>query len=71
MGYVSTGMGYRFIAQLVSLMTLRLMLVDRNPFRPCFQTMSQLITDVYTYILEKALSCNDKRSNTALIHPVL
>ena len=36
MGYLSTGMGDRFGAVLVSLVTLRLMLVDRNPFRPCF-----------------------------------
>ena len=36
MGYISTGMGYRFSALLVSLMTLRLGLVDQNPFWPCF-----------------------------------
>ena len=36
MGYVSTWMGDRFSALLVSLMALQLMLVDQNPFRPCF-----------------------------------
>ena len=37
MGYVSTGMGDRFSALLVSLMSLQLVLVDQNPFQPCFQ----------------------------------
>ena len=31
----STGMGDHFSALLVSLIALRLVLVDRNPFRPC------------------------------------
>ena len=35
MGYVSTGMGDRLSALLVSLMALQHTLVDRNPFRPC------------------------------------
>ena len=34
MGYVSTGMGDRFSALLVSLMALWLTLVDQNLFRP-------------------------------------
>ena len=33
---LSTGMGDRFGALLVSLMALRLMLVDQNPFRTPF-----------------------------------
>ena len=36
MGYVSTWMGDRFSALLVSLMALLLMLVDQNLFWPCF-----------------------------------
>ena len=36
MGYVSTGMGDRLSALLVSLMVLQLALVDRYPFQPCF-----------------------------------
>ena len=36
MVYVSTGMGDRFGAVLVSLMALRLTLVDRNPFQPYY-----------------------------------
>ena len=36
MGYISTGMGDRFSALIMSLMALQLALVDRNPFRPCF-----------------------------------
>ena len=36
MGYISTGMGDRFSGLLVSLMALRLTLVDRKPFWPCF-----------------------------------
>ena len=35
MGYVSTGMGDRFSAVLVSLMALGLALVDQKPFWPC------------------------------------
>ena len=35
-GYVSTGMGNRFSALYLSLMDLRLTLVDQNPFRTCF-----------------------------------
>ena len=34
MGYVSTGMGDRFSAILLFLMTLRLALLDQNPLRP-------------------------------------
>ena len=41
MGYVSTGMGDCFGVPLLSLMALRLPLVDRNPFGPGF------IQDVY------------------------
>ena len=40
MGYISTGMGDRFGALLVSLMALRRALVDRNPFLPCYQLES-------------------------------
>ena len=36
MGYVSTGMGDRLGVLLVSLIALRLVLVDRNKFRSCF-----------------------------------
>ena len=36
MTYISTEMGDRFSALLVSLMALRIALVDRNPFWPCF-----------------------------------
>ena len=36
MGYISTGMGDHFSALLVSPMTLQLVLVDQNPFQPCF-----------------------------------
>ena len=35
MGFVSIAMGDRFSALLVSLMPLRLGLVDQNPFWPC------------------------------------
>ena len=37
MGYVSTGMGDCFGTLLVSLMALHLVLVDGNPFRPCYE----------------------------------
>ena len=36
MGYISTGMGDRFSTLLMSLMALQLVLVDQNPFWPCF-----------------------------------
>ena len=36
MAYISTGMGNRFCALLVSLMALWLTLVEINPFWPCF-----------------------------------
>ena len=38
MGYISTWMGDRLSALLMSLMAVRLMLVDRNPFRACYIT---------------------------------
>ena len=41
MGYISTGMGYRFGALPVSQMALRLTLVDRKPFWPCFSRRVQ------------------------------
>ena len=41
MGYVSTWIGDHLSALLVSLMALRLALVDRNPFTPCFPVMHQ------------------------------
>ena len=34
--YPITGMGDRFGALLLSLMALQLVLVDQNPFQPCF-----------------------------------
>ena len=40
MGYVSTWMGDRFSALTQSLMALQLVLVDRNPFQPCFFFLS-------------------------------
>ena len=43
MGYVGTGMGDRFGERLVSLMALRLALVDQNPFRPCFPEFGQTV----------------------------
>ena len=45
MGYVSTGMGDRFSALLVSLMPLQLVLVDQNPFGHvnfCHQTFMRI-----------------------------
>ena len=33
---MGTGMGDRLSALLMSLMALQLVLVDRNPFRPCY-----------------------------------
>ena len=36
MCYTSTGMGDCFSAVLVSLMALPLILVDQNPFQPCY-----------------------------------
>ena len=36
MGYISTWVGDRFNALLVSLMVLQRVLEDRNPLRPCF-----------------------------------
>ena len=35
MGYVSFGTGHYFSALLLSLMALRLALLDQKPFRPC------------------------------------
>ena len=46
MGYVGTGMGDHFSALLVSLMALRLRLVDRNPFRPGFNC--PMMPDMFT-----------------------
>ena len=40
MGYISTGMGDRFGARQLSLMTLRLALVDQNPVQPCLFKVS-------------------------------
>ena len=37
MGHISTGTGDPFSALLISLMALRLTLVDQNPFRSCYQ----------------------------------
>ena len=46
MGYVSTGMGESFGALLVSMMALQLMLVDQNPFGPCYHTIFVNISNV-------------------------
>ena len=48
MGYVSTGMGDRFSALLLSPMALQLTLVDRNPFQPCINRELQL--QIYNWI---------------------
>ena len=44
MGYVSTGMGDHLSALLMSLIALRLALVDRNPFWPCFSYTTHIFT---------------------------
>ena len=44
MGYVSTGMGDRFGALLVSLMALRLTLIDQNPFWSCCNWCSLILS---------------------------
>ena len=49
MGYVSTGMGDRCSALLMSLMALRLALVDRNPFQPCLVILTERETNGRNY----------------------
>ena len=50
MDYASIGMGDHFSALLLSLMALRLTLVDRNPF-------SLVLTENSVFNLEKVYSC--------------
>ena len=77
MGYVSTGMGDRLSELPVSLMALRLTLVDQNPFQPCllvvfYQVLPSNLTITYggfTPILKMSISHNDKRSFKKLLDP--
>ena len=53
-GYVSTGVGDCFSALLVSLMVLRLVLVDRNPFWLsffCIHGMIWISPQIYSHLL--------------------
>ena len=57
--YVSTEMGDCFSAWLVSLMSLWLALVDRNPLRPCFT----LESNIYPYV-ERYTAWHPNLANT-------
>ena len=50
MGYVSTGIGDRIGALLVSLMALRLVLRDQNPFWSCVSSCYLLFSDHIEFI---------------------
>ena len=51
MGYVSIEMGDHFSALLLSLMALRLALVDRNPFQPCYFHIYLILVRKFCFLL--------------------
>ena len=55
MATLSTGMGDYFSALLMSLMALRLALVDRNPFQPCLQTEGNVNQGINFFMCNSAI----------------
>ena len=49
--YISSRMGDRFSALLYSLMALRLMLVDQNPFQPCFYFVFHITPSSFVLVI--------------------
>ena len=57
MGYISTAMGHRFSALLMSLMALQVVLVDRNTKALFSSKATEILTKLYFYIQRRNTHC--------------